>query len=402
MKSNITDLLLIIVFGLFLTACSKSAGSITNVNPPDYHVDDLPPADNSTPKLTIAWDSTGKKISHSVGYAEYGRIHRLSGDTLILTYHCGPNSSNFYGDDIAVRWSYDNGDTWGNTQIVVKNDKPDYYGFANPEILVMQNGWILLAYVGRGKPDDNIHDNVQVIISKDRGKTWGVPIIAAQGRSWEPGLIQLPDGEIEMFYSSEAAWWPGNNPLQEILMISSTDNGHTWSNPMKVSFSNGNRDGMPVPLVLKGNKGIVFAIESVGNAHSPWIIWSSMDANWNYASYGTTGNSRRWLATSENIWGGAPYLVQLPDGNILLSVQDSGGRTIGSDWKKNTMLVLVGNSVARNFTNISYPWPDLPTNEGAYFSSLFLKNDTTVIAVTSRNFPDGHSEIWSKEGKIHN
>ncbi len=206
MKSNITGFLLIIVLGLFLTGCSKSAGGVTNVNPPDYHADDLPPVDNSTPKLTIAWESTAKKISHNVGYAEYGRIHRLSGDTLILTYHCGPNSSNFYGDDIAIRWSYDNGDTWGNTQIVVKNDKPDYYGFANPEIRVLQNDWILMAYVGRGKPDDNIHDNVQVIVSKDRGKTWGAPKIAALGRSWEPGLIQLSDGEIEMFYSSEAAW----------------------------------------------------------------------------------------------------------------------------------------------------------------------------------------------------
>jgi len=64
------------------------------------------------------------------------------------------------------------------------------------------------------------------------------------------------------------------------------------------------------------------------------------------------------------------------------------------------MLVLVGNSSARNFTNTSCPWPNLPNNEGAYFNSIFLKNDSTVLAVSTYNFKDKHSEIWCKEGHI--
>jgi hypothetical protein len=64
------------------------------------------------------------------------------------------------------------------------------------------------------------------------------------------------------------------------------------------------------------------------------------------------------------------------------------------------MLVLVGNAIATNFTNISYPWPGLPVNEGAYYSSLMLKNDSILVMLTTRNFADNHSEIFWKEGRI--
>jgi hypothetical protein len=239
-----------------------------------------------------------------------------------------------------------------------------------------------------------------VRISKDRGWTFSPPTLIQTGRAWEPAIIQLPNGEMELFYSSEAAWWPSTNPQQEIRMVSSTDNGITWGSSRSVAYTAGMRDGMAVPLVLKDNKGIVFPIESVNNSKSPWVVWSSLAAKFNYAGAGTLQNNRRWLATTENIWGGAPYIIQLPTGETILSCQDAGGRSVGSDWKKNTMLVLTGNSMAQKFTNITYPWPSLPANEGAYYSSLFLKDAATLILVTTRNFADGHSEIYLKEGQI--
>lgn len=388
-----------------LLACKKDSGGSTGgdnggTNPPNsnVHADDVPPADNSTSSVNITWDADAKKVSHNVYFAEYGRVHRVNSSTLLLTYHCGGTSD--YWNNIALRKSTDNGATWSDAQILMTDNVSGYYGFSDPDILVMQNGWLMLAFVGRGNPDDNAHDNVQIRISKDNGTTWADPKIIATGRSWEPGMVQLADGDIEMFYSSEAGWWPGTNPFQDILMIHSTDNGTTWSTPKEVAYATGYRDGMPTPLLLKDNKGIVFPIESVNNTKSPWVLWSSTDARWNYAGNGTTANNRRWLATSDNVFGGAPFMVQLSTGETLLSFQDAGGRNIGSDWRKSTMLVYRGNTVANGFHRINDPWPGLPTNEGAYYSSMFLKDDNTVALVTTRNFADGHSEIWWKEGHI--
>lgn len=389
-----------------LAACGKDADP-PPVNPPppppaNTHADDLPPEDNTLPaNVSIAWGTTARRLSHAVYSAEYGRLEKLGGDTLFLTYHCGNQGAEW--DNIALRKSFDGGTTWTEPEIVMADNNPAYYGFANPDLQVLQNGWIMMAYTGRGNPDDNLHDNIQVRISRDRGLTWGPPQVIVSGRSWEPAILQLPDGEIQVFYSSEARWWSGigsTNVQQEILMVRSTNNGAAWSSPKQVAYTAGMRDGMAVPLLLKDGKGIVFPIESVNNSRSPWIVWSSLSARWNYSGPGTPANNRRWPASAENIWGGAPYLVQLPAGPTLLAVQDAGGRSIGSDWKKNTMLVLVGNPMARNFSRITYPWPNLPVNEGAYYSSLFLKDAQTVVLVTTRNFADGHSEIWWKEGRL--
>jgi hypothetical protein len=400
-------ILLILIGTLF--SCQEN--EVSPEKPPsqdttNYHKNEHPPVDNSIPSTSITWDTTARKISHNVGYAEYGRVYRLNGDTLLLTYHCGPNKHARHGAgvDIAMRKSLDNGKTWGDARILMDGPQPGYRGFQNPALLELRNGWLILAFVGKGKPNDNTHDDVQIMISKDRGKDWSDPRVIARGRSWEPDMVQLPDGTIDMFYSSEAAWWPPKsqkNKLQDIFMIRSSDNGHTWTSPKEVSFSNGHRDGMAVPLILAGGKGIVFSIESVRNRISPWIVWSSLGANFNYKKYGAIQNGRRWpMFVLQNFHGGAPYLIQLPSGETVLSSQFRGGRKI-SFWKKNTMAVFVGNSIATHFTNVSYPWPNLPTDEGAYFSSLFLKNDSTIVLVSTRNFPDNHSEIWWKEGHIH-
>ncbi|MDB5130587.1 MAG: repeat-like protein [Mucilaginibacter sp.] len=394
---------LALVLATGFTACKKSgAGTVTPVVTTPVGIaaypDDLPVNDNTVPAVSISWDTAAKKISHDVYFAEYGRIHRLDPHTLLLTYHCGGQNDSW--NNVAIRRSTDNGSTWGEAQIILNSNTPGYYGFSDPDILVMNNGGLILAYVGRGNPDDNAHDNVQIRISKDNGLTWGNPKIIATGRSWEPGMVQLADGDIEMFYSSEAKWWPGASPQQDILMTHSTDNGDTWTAPKEVAYAPGDRDGMPTPLLLANNEGIVFPIESVNNSKSPWVLWSSTDARWNYNSIGTTQNGRRWLSMNDNVFGGAPFMVQLATGETLLSMQDAGGRNIGSDWKKSTMLVYKGNTVAKNFARVSDPWPNLPTNEGAYYSSLFLQDQNTVILVTTRNFSDAHSEIYWKAGHI--
>jgi len=397
---NISKVLMVCFVLATFTQCKKSGGNTpTPVDPVTTHADDFPAVDNSTPtNVNIAWDNTDKKVSHTVYFAEYPRVLKLGGDSLYLVYHCGTAGNEW--DNIAIRKSYDGGANWTAAEIIVADNNANYYGFANPQLTLLQNGWILLAYTGKGNPDDNLHDNIQVRISKDRGQTWGTPVIAATGRSWEPATVQLPNGEIEMMFSSEAAWWPSSDVQQEIRMATSTSNGESWAASKRVAYTTGKRDGMATPILLKDGKGILFPIESVNNSQAPWMVWSSLEAKWDYASTASTSNARRWLGTTQNIWGGAPFLVQTTSGEIILAVQDAGGRTVGSDWKKNTMLVMIGNSIAKNFTNVTQPWPALPANEGAYYTTLSMKDNNTILAFATRNFSDGHSEIYMKTGHI--
>lgn len=380
------------------TRCRQSSDQHLN----QIFTDEHPALNNDTPNLKITWDTAAKKISHDIYFAEYGRIHRYKKDTLILTYHAGGPGNEW--DNIVMRRSYDNGNTWQPPKVIMPdNNQNRYYGFSTPELLTLKNGWLLLAYTGRGKPDDSTHNNIQITISKNAGITWSKPTIVATGRSWEPAMIQLPDGTVEIFFSTELS---SSNKArgrheQKIVMASSDDNGKSWQPSVDIAFGSKRRDGMAAPLVLKDGKGIVVAFESVYHDKSPCFIWSSADAQWRYKGLGSEGNGRRWCGTA-NIWGGAPYMIQLPTGETLISVQDAGGRPIEryTQWRKNTMLVLVGNSSARSFSNTSCPWPNLPNNEGAYFNSIFLKNDSTVLAVSTYNFKDKHSEIWCKEGRI--
>jgi hypothetical protein len=265
---------------------------------------------------------------------------------------------------------------------------------------VLNNGVLMLAYAANGKPETNANCYIHVLTSKDRGETWQGPLLIQTGRSWEPSMVQLPGGEIEMFYSSEAKWWPadqGEYLQQEIHVIHSTDNGKTWSYPETVAWYPGRRDGMPVPLLLQGNRGVVFSIETVNSATSPYIISRDLADNWTLTTSGFENGPYRWLSGYFSGHGGAPYLLQLPGGETILSAHIYRG----GDWHQNNyMQVMIGDKDARNFSSLSTPWGILPVNESAVNNSLFLKNSTTIVAVSGRNFPDGHGAIYWLEGDI--
>ncbi|HOV71880.1 MAG TPA: exo-alpha-sialidase, partial [Dysgonamonadaceae bacterium] len=63
-------------------------------------------------------------------------------------------------------------------------------------------------------------------------------------------------------------------------MIESLDNGISWSSKAKtISFREGHRDGMPVPVT--DGKEIYVAIEDNGEGEfKPYIVKNSIDDNW--------------------------------------------------------------------------------------------------------------------------
>ena len=72
----------------------------------------------------------------------------------------------------------------------------------------------------------------------------------------------------------------------------------------------------------------------------------------------------------------------------------------GEDWHQNYMQVMIGDNDARNFQDLTVPWGIPPENEGAILSSFFLKDEQTIVIITSRNTAGGPSSIYWLEGKI--
>lgn len=359
------------------------------------------PVDNTPFTIAhwIEWNdpSTAGKISQDGTFGEYGRVKRLGDtDTLLLVYHGGPNNGDWI--NIYMRKSYNNGTTWSGQEILMNlADHPvEYWRFCTPEILVLQNGWVLIAYEANARPDEN-QSSVQILISKDSARTWEDPIIYKTGRSWEPAMVQLPHGEIELFFSSEASWWPDDPIYQNIQVIRSTDNGLSWSEPELVAYYPDKRDGMPVPLVLQGNKGVVFAIETVYSGTSPYIIHRDMDTLWTLTTSNFESSPYRWWVSGYSGHGGAPYILQLPTGETVISAHIYRG----GDWHQNNyQQVMIGDNDAKNYEGLSTPWGTLPLGESAVNNSLFLKDDTTIVSISTRMFTNGSGGIYWLEGQI--
>src|SRR5260370_19053003 len=261
-------------------------------------------------RLRLVWDPATLTLVQSGGV--YGRMVRLPNQQILCSYERGRR--------IYVRSSRDEGHTWEQETPVAAYQ---FGGAANPEMLVLQNGWILLSYNER--PGDGIHPfTIMTTLSKDGGATWeGGRLVYEAGINsgtgcWEPAQIQLFSGEIQLYFANEKPY--PDTTEQEITMVRSLDNAATWSQPKRISLRPGFRDGIPVPVILAGGKGIVVAIEDNGitGKFKPSIVDASSERN------------SRWPALHvqlpDSVYAGAPYLRHFPGGQTVLSVPMGEGQ----------------------------------------------------------------------------
>ena len=370
-------------------------------------------------KVTV--DETVKPVSHIVEWdsekrlvcltpetlqVEYPRMCRVDDNKILLTYHGGASD---HWQNSYLRKSYDNGKTW-TEPVEIFNTTGSflgsrYYRICNPEMTKLQNGWIILTVVANGNPESNTNSKVLATISKDGGETWGEPLVVGRGRTWEPQVVQLPGGELELLVSSEAYWWDNqrNNLFQEILSTRSTDNGETWTTYKRASYKPGARDGMPVSVVMQGNKGVLFVEESVNGNVPPTLVHRRLDEEWDTADWDNVDYDRRWR-TSLNNGAGAPYMIQLPTGEFLIMAHTN---QTGQVWQTNRPQVIMADNTGHNFKYSRLPLSGstpLPAGTGAYYNSFFLyDNDTVWLLITKAEY-NGQtrksSDVMVIEGKI--
>jgi BNR repeat-like domain len=251
-------------------------------------------------------------------------------------------------------------------------------------------------------PDTGKLFDIRIKKSVDNGISWQhESVLYKAGASfkngcWEPAALQLPTGEIQLFFSDESIYTSSDE--QNISMLRSADNGATWSpQPQIISCRKNSRDGMPSPIWLPDQQIIAMAIEDPGfHNFKPYIIRSSQKGQWPAPVSGDDPQRQYALADKlpDSIYAGAPCLRRLSTGVTVLSYQSTEGRKGKNSDANAVMVVATGNAQAAGFGNKTFPFK-VPEGYHALWNALCITKGDTIIAVSSTNAYSKQSPaIW--------
>jgi hypothetical protein len=379
---------------LLLCSCKKEDGVTSMANIP----------------RPIEWDESSKmRVSPPNIYGGYARVKQLQDNSLFMVY------SDSRG--IVGQRSFDLGATWTDNFLIIPNNPQNFV--TNAEVNQLANGDIMV-WANYRVPTDNTDTTRKLQIgfvkSSDHGATWSAEkIVFRAGHRWEEGCwepvaIQLPSGEVQVYFANEFPY-KGADQSQEISILSSFDNGETWTTePKQICYRRNFRDGMPVPSILKSKQEIVMAIEDNGYDlfFKPSIIRTSLSNPW---SEPVLANSLQREFAFLKIFpqkigpgSGAPYIAQHPDGPTILMCQSRYKRNNTGTLDNSVPLVAVGDEQARNFDFFSQPFSDIPNRKHGFWNSVTVLDNGDIIVLTTTDgySENGAEEVWMIRGRLKN
>ncbi|CAG7622339.1 hypothetical protein PAESOLCIP111_02416 [Paenibacillus solanacearum] len=292
--------------------------------------------------------------------AMYPRLKKLADGSYILFYQDGKIGWNIYyvkSNDL-VEWTKPR-PLFTSYKIL---NGTDSRCFSTVDAIVLQNGDLLAiaSYrANKGYTTLPEHNGLMMRRSGDGGATWEDEKIIYVGPNWEPSMLQLPSGEIQVYFTHVAPKMAVENTLHSsgTAIIRSYDNGATWTPHVTESPYAAHRiaqqyvkttekgvksftDQMPSAIWLNGGKGIALAMESqlADSKYKISVAYSS--DNW---AKGLETDEPGPADRSSNMYpGAAPYLAQFPSGETVLAynegssyrlrIGDTGARSFGSDY----------------------------------------------------------------------
>ncbi len=328
----------------------------------------------------IFWDVATETTA--LKNAIYSRITELQDGSLLA---CAES------DGIVVARSFDKGRSWSAPDKIAR--RPDRVGLCVPDIIQLSDGTIIVGYNPRpSRPwSEERKFGIMAVRSIDNGHTWSDPItiFTASHRGgegcWEPSFLELPSGELQCYFANEYEFPESDE--QCISVSRSFDKGITWSEPERVSFRTGHRDGMPAPVLLNGTNEIVVIIEDNGWGHKSFVattVRCQLDVNWHSYHVGTDDANRQQIfqaTPSRELISAAPYLAVLPSGETIASYMGNEGRPRDDDEYRD-MFVEVGDARAMNFKGRTRPF-NLDDRHRSLWNSVAVIDGGKVMAIGS-------------------
>ena len=329
----------------------------------------------------IFWDTDTKKTLFNIG--NYARMIQLADGRLMVAAENG---------GIKVIYSEDGGKAWTPAELIAPN--PANVSECVPDLIQLADGTIIVGYNPRPHEpySRDRRFGIRCRRSTDNGATWSDEIFIFDAQHtfadgcWEPSFLELPSGELQCYFANENDYTTTNE--QCISMCRSFDKGLTWSAPVRVSFRQWTRDGMPVPILTPDGKEIVVIIEDNGWPGSSGFIATtvrtSLEDNWKggYVDAGSTRRSKIFATEPPaRHAAGAPYLRVLPSGETVASYQGNDNRST-TDMERMNMSVLVGDEHARNFKGLTQPF-NISDSQHSLWNSVAVVDTGTVVALGS-------------------
>ncbi len=267
-----------------------------------------------------------EKFEHEVIYTDKFRhlhpadlIRLQNGDLLIMareaSEHYAPD-----GDVILLR-SKDGGKTWGEKQVIggIKDlDEREGCG------VQLRDGTIIVGifYNGNYNPDGSYGRKVRepekgylgtyVITSADNGHTWSAPnYIDTKGMPFTgtegptDAPIEMPDGTLLMGVIGYHL--DGDEKNNGSVMLRSADQGRSWRYLSTIASDDGGKmGGLAEPGIVRTKTGrIIAGIRTPGSDNSIYMTWSDDDG-------------KTWVPIRKTDLHGHPVdLIQLSDGRVM-------------------------------------------------------------------------------------
>ena len=222
---------------------------------------------------------------------------------------------------------------------------------------------------------------------------------------WEPFVLELPDGTVQIYFADETPYWKKGSKWQNISVIESKDGGDTWSGPRIVSQNGNGRDGMPVVALLDGIIYVAIETSEEGTRLFPAVVMSSVENNWSEPVLKDSPDRFhpfKKSLKSDVAYSGAPYIITT-DNYIVYSYQiaDASDDKKDNDSKHAATEVQVcpksevKNGVFSSMRAATRPIDVDQWTETAVWNSLCDLGNDEILAVSQYN-----GWVWLVRGKI--